>query len=124
MHPVAIELIFRLAENAIPVITGMGMSHIRGIAKKEIIKSYSENIAKQQKILSQHNYSNKSPQKVDFHHEKVQKLESIEAPFVEVPHTNDLDQLHAEKWNEYFEQIYDLNDNAGTGTVVKAMKKI
>lgn len=52
------------------------------------------------------------------------KLESDGAPFIKVPNTGDINQMHAQKWNEYWKMLYDLPDNASKGESIKVMNKI
>ena len=131
LNPAIAQFMIKIAESTIPIVTGAVMNGVRAKTQQNIIESYSQNITAQQDILSQHDHGSGAgskflpniPHGVSLHPVDDRKKSEI-SPFVHVPDSGDLDQMHAEKWNEFFGKIYDLNDNASTGETVKTMKNI
>ena len=153
MHPAVFELLIRFAESSVPIATNLARNHFMATANKKIVENYSKTLTDQQRILEKHdsqqNHGGGSispfvpniPHDVglipddnhddndhnhnhDSNHDHKHVLEPDNPPFLTVPKTNDLNQLHAEKWNEYWQKIYDLPDDAGAGQSVKVMKEI
>jgi len=133
MHPALLEFMIKTTESVIPIGTSIVMGHFKLQANKKLMAIQGQNLEKQQRIMNQHNHSNghqdlynpNIPRLIDLKETpEEQTLESVKAPFMKVPNIGGMDKIHAEKWNDYWNTLYELPDNASKGDSVKAMKKI